>query len=114
MEFYLILGVLLFIAGVAGTFVYDHFKKEIAEHGGFFKAKPSKPAAKKYTKHDEVSASEQFLKQYQAAINEQKMAQLKSKARRTSGTVTARDGSVNSTMTVEELMRKLERMKRDI
>lgn len=103
----IVFGILLFIACVAGTFVYDHFKKEIAEHGGFFKAKPSVPA-KKYTKYDETSANEQLNAAFQKDMDRLR------KAARRSTNVTARDGSVNSNLTIEELMAKLEKLKKDI
>ena len=140
MEFYIILVFLLFIAGVSSTFVYDHFKKQIAEHGGFFKAKPSKkptPTRKKTVKFDEVSANKQFEEAFQKKMNQlAKSSKSKSKPKQTKkikpNSIVAklyRDGDIpeeilytqelsndfsvnNQTMTFEEFINKLEKMKK--
>lgn len=106
---YLVLGIILFIVGIGCTYVYDHFKAEVAEHGGFFKAKPNTPtSAPRKTKPVSTSQAEAEFDR----VFTQHMAKMRSQSRPAG--LSAKDVSINSTMTVEELIKRLEKMKKDL
>ncbi len=106
---YIVLGIILFIVGVAGTYLYDHVKAGHAKRAAFLAANPPRPTSKSTSssKKNPLSAP---TYQY-----DQMIAGLKDRARRGETHVRVQPtGQREQTMTVDELIRRLELMKKSL
>lgn len=108
---YIVLGIILFIVGVAGTYLYDHVKAGRAKRAAFLTANPprstSKPTSASSSKKNPLSAP---TYQY-----DQMIAGLKDRARRGETHVRVQPtGQREQTMTMDELIRRLELMKKSL
>lgn len=104
----LIYGLILFIVGVAGTIAYDKHKEYKASRP-VPTPKPSAVTRKRPGPKSALSDDEQFLAQFAEHMKQKPKARAKKAA-----PLTQKDLSTQSTLTVEELIAKLEDMKRKL
>lgn len=104
----LILGFVLFILGVGATIVYDQFKEiklkraEQASARRTTTSKKSRPGPKSFQ-----DINEEFLAKFSKHIESQSKTKAKAKK-----TLTQKDLSIESSLTVEELIERIEEMKK--
>lgn len=103
----LILGLILFIAGVGGTVLYDKHKEYQASRPAPI-PKPSAVTRKRPGPKSMQDINEEFL----AKFSEHMKQQPKARAKRAS--LTQKDLNTLSTLTVEELIAKIEDMKKKL
>lgn len=97
---YIVLGLVLFIAGVALTFIIDHVKAQTAKSHEYAASRPRTSTAK-----------EKQTAKIDDAIFEAKKRELLGT---TTVRVGERDDHTAQTMTVQELIAKLEKLKKDL
>lgn len=134
----IILGIVLFIVGVSATFLYDKYAAEKARKQELDRAAPPKPIPaprKSKTKNLSQDLEEEFYDSFKAHIESQAKPKAKPKVKRTikPGSIKVgihnsnqlpeetqyleelfEDVSTKSTLTVQELIDKIEKMKKKL
>lgn len=108
----LILAVVLFCAGVAGTIIYDKVKADQAKQAEVRASRPRFPGPET-TPAPRVSRKRAPAKSMQD-INEEFLAKFSEHMKSKPSPLTAKDLSTQSTLTVNELIAKIEEMKKKL
>lgn len=109
MEF-IILGLVLFIAGVSATMFYDKVKAENAKRAELYRSAPPKPARATVSKRGPISsASSSSVSSLDRLLSEAKTRQ-----ERGHRTVEVQTGNTTQTMSVEDLIKRIEQMKKKL
>lgn len=110
----IVFGLVLFIIAIGSTYLYDHTKaqkqKQVELKAAFKAARPPKPISKaktKYTPFSDNSNDEEFLAKFSEHM-------AKTKSNKSKKVSFEQATSINSQLTVNELVAKLEAMKKKL
>ena len=107
----IILGFVLFILGVGGTIVHDKHKANLAKAAEARAARASAPRKSQKDMIQEMLGMSS-IPVYTSKTTTRTTTKPLSQKKKLKGPVTNDDVSINSTLTVEELIAKIESMKR--
>lgn len=110
----IILGIVLFIAGIAGTMFYDAYKAAKQKQAEMRAARPPRPVPAARKTRTLQDSNEEFLAKFAEHMKQQPAPRKRTRASVKIKTLSPEDFSTESALTVEELIAKLEAMKKKI
>lgn len=111
----IILAFVLFIGGVAATIVYDKHKEIKSKRAELYASRPATPAPTPRTRKPKATPFEDAGKSVKAKSLDAMIQDVKSRAKAGEKTLKVQNGMGQAqTMTVQELIKKLEQMKKEL